>query len=264
MWRWYYMNNIISLLFSSMFLISTSNAIEKLHDTSDLYYVNNSVNVQCDNINNPNASENIHKHKVKYKYSHKKKRNNDKDIKYFNINSDISKNITKFQEILTNDIHSKKFKMLGDIHKKIMNNDTDFIKKLNIDENILNQYKFYYDSLITNFKLSGNNYFNIMGYANNLTVYLYILLNNNIINEQSKMNYFKRIIWNKNISSDKTLHGKNIFQVIAYLSNAISDWSTYAAQTTFDISQIDNTNKVKIYTTAAQQLQYIKEIFDIK
>lgn len=258
------MSNVISLLVSSIFLISTSNAIEKLYNTSDLSDTNNSINLQYDNINNPSISENIHKHKTKYKYSHKKKRNNTNNIKYFNINSDISKNITEFQEVLTNDIHSKKFKMLGDIHKKIMNNDTDFIKKLNIDENILNQYKFYYNSLITNFKLSGNKYFNIIWYSNNLTIYLYALLNNNVVNFQSKINYFKRIIWNKNISSYKTLRGNNIFQVIACLSNAISDWSTYAAQTTFDISQIDNTKKVKIYTTAAQQLQYIKEIFDIE
>lgn len=131
------MNKIISSLVSCIYLVSASNAMEKLYNASDLSDVNNNINLQCDNIyndlnnyqndnigNNLNNHPKIHKHKPKYKYSHKKKKkSNNNSMKHFDINSDISKNATKFQEILTNDIHSKKFKILGDIHKKIMNND---------------------------------------------------------------------------------------------------------------------------------------------
>ncbi|MBR1944246.1 MAG: hypothetical protein IJ848_02110 [Alphaproteobacteria bacterium] len=256
------MNRIIALLLGSICLISTSSTMDKLNITS-LSNTSNYIDVQMQQINNINNDlTKKHKHKVRYKYNkHKHHHNN---IKYFNVNSDVTENIVSFQNMLTNDIHSEKFKMLGNIiHKQIMDsNKEELFKKFNINNEVLNQYKFFYSHLINIIKRHGSNYNDIIRDANDLTIYIYILLNDNVINAQSNIDYVKRIIWNRNISSEKKLYGNNILKVVASLSNAIADWSKCANESAITFLS-SNKNKDNIHKTANEQLQYIKEIFGI-
>ena len=116
--------------------------------------------------------------------------------------------------------------------------------------------------MINIIKRHGSNYNDIIRDANDLTIYIYILLNDNVINAQSNIDYVKRIIWNRNISSEKKLYGNNILKVVASLSNAIADWSKCANESAITFLS-SNKNKDNIHKTANEQLQYIKEIFGI-
>lgn len=251
---------------------------------------NNNYDPALNNCSNNTADNATHPNKKKRKRRRNKKNKEQSNYKFppFMDSDDCKELFKNMEDRLDRHVKSTKFVMLGNIHKQIMeciqqekNNSAvinsksqDLYNKFNLNSDILNKYKQYYDKLINhindlmpstnanalfNFKL-----FETMYDVSEITIDIHKLLNNEDLElDDENVNYISELVIDEQINSENDLQGNNIFKVIENLSVAISDWCLYAQPALFQLvfSLLKND---KHFSKASKHLYEIGKIFYIK
>ena len=125
-------------------------------------------------------------------------------------------------------INSSKFKFIGNIHQQLINgveNGNSTFNRFEIDNNILNNYKQYYEQIInfTNTFYYEKLYEIILDYRieqiEKIIRDIYTKLYGS--NGQKDIDEINLVFTNENINSEEKLKGNNILQILAHLSLAI-------------------------------------------
>ena len=128
-------------------------------------------------------------------------------------------------------INSSKFKLIGNLHQQLINgveNGNSIFNRFEIDNNILNNYKQYYEQLInftntfnkkTPYEILQDDYALRIEQIQKIITDIYIKLygSNGLKDFDKIMSFF----YNENIYSEEKLKGNNILKILAYLAIVI-------------------------------------------
>ena len=191
------------------------------------------------------------------------------------LENDLNKlndNVKKAKDKFYTNIQNNRFTSLYILHNRIMTTtkSNKLSNNFGIDFNILNQYKTYYNQLISNIWNSNSTNelrnFNIRSIAENSTKVL-IDINNKLNRKEltkCDISTIKDQFLDEKIRSNE-LKGNNMFKIIANLACYILDWNEYV-QATYEkylLSPCKETSTNE-YKEACKQLGTIFKSFKIK
>lgn len=228
-------------------------------------------NEKAEVTNNNQNNETTHKKKKKRK--HRKKNKKSKEASFMDSDEDKAK-FKRLQDRIDDNIQSNKFKMLGNIHKKIKNYTKEQLYyEYNIDADILNKYNQYTDKLVndindlmqslTGVSLFGLKFYKIMNNSDEILINIHNLLtNSNLKVNWDNIDEIMQEVIDEEIDSKQDLKGNNFLKIIENLAVAISDWCLYTQSSMLQFFGSGLTNSTN-FATACKQLKKIGDAYGI-